>query len=114
MKPVLFLAFLVLGCRGAPVRPFPRHVQTLAGRVEVVRVVDPIADGEPVLGAWYWDKRQIVVAANVPSWVAWHTLHHEMCHANFDAAGLTHLHDGAEQEAICDAMASGQMMQRTF
>ena len=108
-----WVALVLAACAPAPpIPPIPSHIDTVIGRVVVVRVVRPAVDGDPVLGVWYWSARRIVIAADLPPLVAWHTLYHEACHIAYDAAGLTVLVSEAMQEATCDAIATARMRER--
>jgi hypothetical protein len=116
VKRFCAVVLLAMACRRAPVAPppapFPTSMETIAGRVEVRLVPNLYADSTKVWGVWWWGKRLIEIEANAPTWIRWHTLHHELCHVSLDASGLANVTPDKMQEAICDAMASNRMRER--
>jgi hypothetical protein len=96
----------------AVVTAAPDSVRTVLGWIPVERDAAPEVDGVPVLGAWLWNERRIVLRSNLPAAVAAHTLRHEQCHVTMDAFGLSYLMQDSLQDAVCDAMATAQQMEQ--
>lgn len=69
-------------------------------------------DGDTAWGLWKLETRVIELEQNAPRALQWTTLYHELVHAALDDSGLGNLFTDAQQEAICDAMASARMRER--
>lgn len=113
MRNFLFGAIFVAlfsACRLEDRRP--DRVETVAGPVSIERIDKPVVDSIPVLGAWFWSKRKIVLAKGLSKEAEQHTLYHELCHVALDAAGTSYIMADSIHESVCDAIATARMHEK--
>lgn len=96
-----------------PLPPLPSSVMAPGGRI-TIEVHDKLTDedGGHCWGLWLAPARVIRVEKQPSRAHMWATLYHDLVHAALDDSGLANLLTEAQQEGICDAIATARMRER--
>ena len=97
--------------------PIPATVDAPAGPVRVEIIVAPPAwHEEATAQCGEYDDwiRCIRIDGTLELPMQWATLFHELAHTAMMDAGLHHLFSDPQQEALCDALATARLRERSF
>lgn len=87
--------------------PIPRSIALPAGRVPVIRRKGLECESERCAGTFDWNRREILLDADLGITAAWLTLWHEWVHAVIRDAGVTF--PESTEEAVADAIAAARV-----